>query len=451
MAPPISKLLQAQTRSSGPKLMGRIGETRKRQTLGLSAREWMVDGGSAAAFLAGALVLFAVGSSVHSVNWLGIAALVLLFAMLSRVAYEVGQGYATPTQLAFVPLLLVAPPRAVPLLVALAYVLAALVSPGNRRRGIVLGISSSWFALGPAIVLSVFGTPALSFENAALLVAVLAAQIGVDYANWTLHESVKAGAPSLAPLRDAAWLYGFDVLLVPIGIGTTVLFRHSFWALAVPLPIIFLLRAVQTERRERFDHALELGVTYRNTAMLLGGIVDADDGYTGEHSHGVVRLADAVAIELGISGEERRALEYAALLHDIGKIKVPKAILHKPGPLDDEEWAVMRTHADLGAAMLESVGGMLGEIAPVVRHHHERWDGGGYPKGLIAEAIPLHSRIIACCDTFSAITTGRPYRAGQAVAEAMSEIERVCGSQLDPQVVSALVRLTARQQLDRAA
>ncbi len=437
--------------ATGTKLVGRIGATRERQMLGLSRHEWIADGGSAALFLAGGLAMLAFGSSMGSVNWLVTAALVVLFAMLSRVAYEIGQGYSMPTQLAFIPLLLGAPPRLVPLLVAGAFALAALFTRGNRTRGIVFGISSSWFALGPALLLSILGTPGRSLASAAVLVAVLASQILVDYANWTLHESVKAGGLRLAPVRDAAWLYGFDVMLTPLGIGTAVLLRETAWALAMPLPIIFLLRAVQTERRERFDQALELGVTYRNTALLLGGIVEADDDYTGQHSVGVVRLSEAVAIELGMSVEERRELEYAALLHDIGKIKVPKEILHKTGPLTDAEWEVMRAHAALGAEMLESVGGMLGEIAPVVRHHHERWDGAGYPDGQAAQTIPLHSRIIACCDTFSAITTGRPYRDARSVGEAMLEIDRVSGSQLDPDLVAALRRVIAGQQLRRAA
>ena len=156
-------------------------------------------------------------------------------------------------------------------------------------------------------------------------------------------------------------------------------------------------------------------------------------------------------MQLGIGDEGRRELEYAALLHDIGKIKIPKTILHKPGPLDDREWAIMRTHAELGAEMLRGVGGMLSEIAPVVRHHHERWDGDGYPAGLAGEAIPLHSRIVACCDTFSAITTERPYRPARSIGEAIDEIARVSGSQLDPSVVAAMTLVLQHLQSARAA
>ena len=138
-------------------------------------------------------------------------------------------------------------------------------------------------------------------------------------------------------------------------------------------------------------------------------------------------------------------------MHDIGKIKIPKEILHKAGPLSDAEWVVMRTHAELGASMLDGVGGMLAGIAPIVRHHHERWDGGGYPDGLQADAIPLFSRIIACCDTFSAITSDRPYRAARSVDDAVAEVGRVAGSQLDPSVAAALIRVAEKARPARAA
>ena len=419
--------------------------------LGLSRREWKIEGGSAAAFLAAAVALVAFGPDTGPVDWLPSVAIVAIFALLSCFEYEVGHGYATPTQLAFIPMLMLAPPGLVPLLVATAYGLAAVTSGRNLTRGVVLGISSSWFSLGPAILLSFAGTSSLSIESATALGAVLVCQIAIDYVNWTLHESITAGVRRLPSLRTAAWLYGFDLMLTPLGIGTAILLRQSLWAIALPLPIIFLLRVVQTERRERFDHALELGVTYRKTALLLGGIVEADDHYTGEHSTDVVTLAEAVAVQLGIGDEGRRELEYAALLHDIGKIKIPKTILHKPGPLDDREWAIMRTHAELGAEMLRGVGGMLSEIAPVVRHHHERWDGDGYPAGLAGEAIPLHSRIVACCDTFSAITTERPYRPARSIGEAIDEIARVSGSQLDPSVVAAMTLVLQHLQSARAA
>ena len=438
-------------RSSDTSLIGSIEATRERQHLGLSRREWAIDGGSAVLFLVSALVLCAVNADSGSVDWIATALVVGVLAVLSRVDYEVGLGYAMPTQLAFIPLLFVAPAGLVPLLVASSFVLSALICDGNRARGVVLSISSSWFSLGPAIVFSLTGPLRLSVETAFVLAAAFATQVAADYVNWTLHESVSAGTFRLAPTSEAFWLYRFDAMLTPLGIGTAVLLRESLWALAIPLPIIVLLRAVQKERRERFDQALQLAATYRKTALLLGGIVEADDVSTGVHSLGVVRLSAAVAGELGVGEQGMRELEYAALLHDIGKIKIPKSILHKQGPLDAAEWVVMRTHAALGAEMLESVGGMLAEIAPIVRHHHERWDGSGYPSGLAADAIPLHSRIISCCDTFSAITSDRPYRVAGSVEEAMAEIERVSGSQLDANVVEALCRVLGAPRLARAA
>ena len=128
----------------------------------------------------------------------------------------------------------------------------------------------------------------------------------------------------------------------------------------------------------------------------------------------------------------------AALLHDIGKVAIPDEILHKPGPLTDEEWVLMREHPVIGERILRVLPG-LGTVARIVRHEHERWDGGGYPDGLVAEAIPLGSRIIIAADTYHAITSDRPYRAARSHSEAVEELIRCAGTQFDPQVTEALI------------
>ncbi len=117
---------------------------------------------------------------------------------------------------------------------------------------------------------------------------------------------------------------------------------------------------------------------------------------------------------------------------------MPSEILHKPGPLDDAEWKVMRSHAAVGGELVERIDAFA-HLAPAVRSSHERWDGGGYPDGLAGERIPLAARIIAACDTYDAIVTDRPYRAGRTPAQAMAELRRVAGTQLDEQVVAALL------------
>jgi HD-GYP domain-containing protein (c-di-GMP phosphodiesterase class II) len=132
-------------------------------------------------------------------------------------------------------------------------------------------------------------------------------------------------------------------------------------------------------------------------------------------------------------------LEFGALLHDVGKIAVPKEILHKDGPLSEDEWTVMRQHTVEGQRMLETVGGVLGAVGRIVRSSHERWDGKGYPDGLAGEAIPVEARICAASDAFSAMTTDRPYRAAMSLEAAIAELERNAGTQFDPRVVEALV------------
>ena len=177
--------------------------------------------------------------------------------------------------------------------------------------------------------------------------------------------------------------------------------------------------------------------------MLLGDVVEADDAYTGSHSRDVVSLVIDVADRLGLDASERRDAEFAALLHDIGKIKVPGEIINKPGKLTDEEWEIMKTHTVEGERLLSQVGGILGNVGRIVRSCHEDWDGTGYPDRLVGEEIPLVARIVCCCDAYSAITTDRPYRAGRSAEEALEELRRCAGTQFDPDVVDALARVAA--------
>src|SRR6185437_14928039 len=162
-----------------------------------------------------------------------------------------------------------------------------------------------------------------------------------------------------------------------------------------------------------------------------------------EHSRGVVSLALGVGRQLGLSAEQQRNLEFAALLHDVGKIAVPKEIINKPGSLSPEEWTVIKTHTVEGERMLSRVGGFMREVGMIVRSHHERWDGGGYPDGLAGEAIPLEARIITCCDSWNAMRTDRPYRDALGVDAATEQMIVNTGSQFDPAIVQAMLRVAA--------
>lgn len=176
------------------------------------------------------------------------------------------------------------------------------------------------------------------------------------------------------------------------------------------------------------------------TARALLAALDARDHYTGGHSEAVVQLARRVADELDLDDEQVRDVEQVALLHDIGKLGIPDAVLHKPGPLDDHEWALMKTHPVVGASIVRAIPS-LEHLAPTIEAEHERWDGDGYPAGLAAHDIPVGARIILACDAYDAMTTDRPYRAALDPEVARAELHAHAGSQFDPTVVAALDRV----------
>ena len=179
--------------------------------------------------------------------------------------------------------------------------------------------------------------------------------------------------------------------------------------------------------------------------LTLSRIIDARDPYVGNHAAKVADYATAIAAELGLSEERMPALRQAGFLHDIGKIAISEEVLHKPSKLTDEEYEYVKTHAALGGEFLEMCGG-LRHLAPFVRHHHERWDGKGYPDRLAGEVIPMEARILAVCDAAEAMASDRPYRKGMAVHEVIEEVQRCSGTQFDPAVAEAFVRVAERER-----
>jgi HD-GYP domain-containing protein (c-di-GMP phosphodiesterase class II) len=189
--------------------------------------------------------------------------------------------------------------------------------------------------------------------------------------------------------------------------------------------------------RARLVNDLEGAVT---TALAaLTSTVEAKDDYTACHGEDVALLSERVALRMSLSSAVARDVRYAAMLHDLGKVAVPSEILLKPGPLTDAEWVTMRSHAAIGGELVARIDAFA-HLAPAVRASHERWDGGGYPDGLAGEEIPLAARIIAACDTYDAIVTDRPYRPARTPREACEELSRVAGTQLDSEVVAALMQ-----------
>jgi HD-GYP domain-containing protein (c-di-GMP phosphodiesterase class II) len=256
------------------------------------------------------------------------------------------------------------------------------------------------------------------------------------------------GTPPAAVLRMIAPVYGLDAALAPIGLLAAVAALQLGPAICLAvIPLALVLAVLSRERQTRIEQALALSEAYQGTALLLGDVVEADDAYTGSHSRGVVELSLAVSDRLGLGFEQRRNVEFAALLHDVGKIAVPNEIINKDGPLDDAEWAVMHTHTIEGERMLKRIGGVLAEVGTIVRASHEDFDGSGYPDGLAGEEIPIEARIVTCCDAFSAMTTTRSYRKAMSTEEAIAELHRCAGTQFDPVVVATLVELVETGQI----
>jgi putative two-component system response regulator len=184
--------------------------------------------------------------------------------------------------------------------------------------------------------------------------------------------------------------------------------------------------------------------TVYSLAASLSSALEARDSYTREHAGRVASYALATAERLGLGRRERRDVYLAGLLHDIGKVGVPDAILTKPGPLTAEEFAVIHRHPEIGARICEATRG-LEIVAAAVRGHHERWDGGGYPTGLAGEAIPLVARVVAVADAFDAMTSDRPYHRAIPVGAAFEEVGRCRASQFDPAVVEAFLAVDVQR------
>ncbi|MDQ3571871.1 MAG: HD domain-containing protein [Actinomycetota bacterium] len=184
-----------------------------------------------------------------------------------------------------------------------------------------------------------------------------------------------------------------------------------------------------------------------SAAQALIAAVGIRDAYTAEHSRAVVETAREVARRLGCGVETIESAGQVALLHDIGKLVIPRRILRKPARLTHEEWEVMRTHPEIGAEMIAKVPD-LAHLTPAIRAEHERWDGSGYPDGLRGAEIPIESRITLACDAYDAMTTDRPYRSAISEAEARKELQRNAGGQFDPMVVATLMAIL--DERDRA-
>ncbi|MBV9213738.1 MAG: HD domain-containing protein [Actinobacteria bacterium] len=191
---------------------------------------------------------------------------------------------------------------------------------------------------------------------------------------------------------------------------------------------------------EQSEDRLQMNELMQAHVVALAAAMDMRDRRTARHSEDVVRLALCVGELMHLEPASLLELEFAARLHDVGKIRVPDAVLHKPGPLNHTEYDIIRCHSAWGAETLASIPG-LQAVAAVVRFHHERWDGTGYPDGLRGARIPLASRIICVCDAYAAMTADRPYRPAMSPEDALNEVRQGSGTQFDPMIVSAVAEV----------
>ena len=424
-----------------------IEQSRENARSHLRGRDGLASLALAAAFAATAAALALFAHSTRTLSpWL-LAVFVLSYAVASRIDFEVGTGSAVPTQLVLFPMLALVPVQDVPLCVLAGLLLGSAPEYARGRVPIdrsVLRFVNSWHAVGPALVLVAAGQPEPTPRHIPIYGLALLAQFAFDFASTALRDLLGLGVSPFSLVRFMAWIWAVDFALTPIAVVAALGCRSHPWLIVSSLPLIGLLAYFARERQVRIDHALELSAAYRGTALLLGDVVEADDAYTGLHSRDVVTLVTDVCDRLGVAGAERRDAEFAALLHDVGKIKIPAEIINKPGKLTDEEFEVIKTHTVEGEKLLAQVGGILGNVGRIVRSCHEDWDGTGYPDGLVAEEIPRVARIVRCCDAYSAMTTDRSYRKALPAEEALAELRRCSGTDFDPAVVDALAAVIER-------
>jgi HD-GYP domain-containing protein (c-di-GMP phosphodiesterase class II) len=422
-----------------------VGVARERRKQRMDTRERIVDGLSAALFTVAAVAIALLLPSDRSVDPVLVAALVIGYAAVSRVRFEFGDGYVVPEPLLFVPLLLLGPLPLVPLLAASAALLGRLpdlIRADWHAQRWITAIGDSWFCLGPVLVVAALAPGEPTLGNAEVYGLAFLAQLSCDF-GWALARDRLIGQrlPLATLLRNYSGSARVDAVLSPLAFMIALTAADQPLALLVIAPFLWLLETFARDRQARYTAALELHRAYRGTVMLLTDVVEHNHAYTAEHSRSIVDLVHVVADEMGVSVDDRQELEFGALLHDVGKIAIPKEILDKPSSLSADELEVIKTHTIEGQFLLDRIGGLLGRVGEIVRSCHERWDGHGYPDGLAGEEIPLAARIVFACDAYSSMTTDRVYRAAMSKEEALQELRGNAGTQFDPAVISILAKV----------
>ncbi len=309
-----------------------------------------------------------------------------------------------------------------------------------------LHLGGGFVTLSLGIFLILILTTALVFQNrnAARIMAVICSVLFALVAVLEVTDLLPARNTTFAPIYNFSQegrILTANFILGLILISLTTLASGEAaeilgkWSLA-------LTREVEAKTHQLTLALSDMEMTYNNIVTALANVIEVRDYYTSDHSNRIAVLAVETARQLGYEESRLERVRLAASLHDIGKIGIPDSILNKPGPLNADEREVMMRHPEIGAKII-SVVNNLSDIAEVIRTHQERFDGTGYPDGLCAEAIPLTARIIAVVDAYTAITDKRVYKPARTPAEAVEELVHGSGSQFDPHVVQAFLKVLA--------
>lgn len=317
-----------------------------------------------------------------------------------------------------------------------------------------LHLGGGFITLSLGIFLILILTTALVFQNrkSARIMAVTCSVLFALVAVLELTNLLPARNSTFAPIYDfpkegrilvANFILGLILIsLVTLASGEAAEILGK-WSLA-------LTREVEAKTRQLTQTLNDIELTYNNIVTALANVIEVRDYYTSDHSNRIAVLAVETAKLLGYEESQLERVRLAASLHDIGKIGIPDSILNKPGPLSAEEREVMMRHPEIGAKII-SVVNNLSDIADVIRAHQEKFDGTGYPDGLRAEAIPLTARIIAVVDAYTAIIDKRVYKPARTPAEAVEELLHGSGSQFDPHVVQAFLKVLGRENPPKQA
>jgi len=332
-----------------------------------------------------------------------------------------------------------------------------------------MGSLSAWAAPAVGFVLGVlcWGLPRVRVPVDHLLGAIVVG-IAVPLLYLSVAGKVHSGdlvslyivlalfTAALLPLRTAmaVGLLAAVAAAVPLVAGWSPLYERSLLVLVCVIGLIVytqtrMLGNISRQKREAEDRRRQIEESFMATLGALSAMVFSKDRFMDAHSRGTATLAVAVAKYLGLKGLALRHLEYAALLHDVGKVGIPAQLLNKPGPLTSEELALVHEHPVIAERILSRVPS-LQAICPVVRAQYERWNGSGYPDGLAGEMIPLGGRIIHACAAFHAMSSDRPYRPALATDQIIKELQSQAGSQFDPQVVMAVIAVVEQRDAEAA-